>query len=197
MIRKLALTAMLGLSAPAFAETPTSPEATEVAQIGPTVGTQAPTLTALDSEGQVVTLETLTGENGVALVFFRSADWCPFCKNQLKDLEAAVAPLEEAGWALAGISYDPVKTLSQFKADEGLSYTLLSDTESAMIDAFGLRNTEIPEGSRFDGIPHPAIVYLRPDGRVAAILREEGYRDRPAVDVVIESAGYLNAAIAE
>lgn len=195
MIRTLAFAAALGLAAPAFADHHAEKaEAAAPAQIGPTVGETAPALAALTSEGQTADLASLTGPNGLALVFVRSADWCPYCKTQLKDLEAAAAPLSEAGWSLAAISYDDVKTLSQFKAKEGLSYTLLSDTDSAMIDAFGLRNTEMREGSRYDGIPHPAIVYLRADGSVAAVMREEGYKDRPQVDVVIEAAAMLNEA---
>jgi len=49
-----------------------------------------------------------------------------------------------------------------------------------MIDAFGLRNTEVTAGSRFDGIPHPAIIYIKANGEVAGVQKEKGYRNRPA-----------------
>lgn len=195
MIRTLALATTLALAAPAFAEKNASEaETAEAVQIGPTVGEAAPELAATTSSGEVATLASLSGESGVAVVFVRSADWCPFCKGQMKDLEAAVAPLTEAGWGLAALSYDPVETLADFKAEAGLSYTLLSDADSAVIDAFALRNTDVRAGSQYDGIPHPAIVFIRSDGSVGAVLREEGYKDRPQVDVVIETASQLNAA---
>ena len=86
------------------------------------------------------------------------------------------------------VSYDPVETLARYKADKSLSYALLSDEGSAAIKAFNLLNTDAKPGSRFEGIPHPAIVFVNADGYVAKTLREEGYKVRPAVDVVIETA---------
>jgi hypothetical protein len=42
---------------------------------GPAVGTEAPLLAADDQAGNRQTLETLTGRNGLLLVFSRSVDW--------------------------------------------------------------------------------------------------------------------------
>ena len=112
----------------------------------------------------------------------------PYCKKQLIELEAAAAPLADAGWTLVAVSYDPVETLAGYKADKGLSYALLSDEGSVAIKAFNLLNTDVKPGSRYDGIPHPAIVFIGADGTIAKTLREDGYKTRPAVDLVIETA---------
>ena len=98
------------------------------------------------------------------------------------------APLADAGWTLVAVSYDPVETLAGYKADKGLSYELLSDEGSVAIRAFNLLNTDVKPGSRYDGIPHPAIVFIAADGKIARTLREDGYKTRPAVDLVIETA---------
>ena len=161
--------------------------------VGPVVGLEAPSLDAATK----VMPEGVSGEaraNGTALVFVRSADWCPFCKTQMKDLKTAAAPLAEAGWSLAAISYDSTEILEGFAAKEELNYTLYSDPDSVVISDFNLLNTDIEEGSRFWGIPHPAIVFIRNDGTVGAVLREDGYKDRPQVDAVLETAALLNAA---
>jgi hypothetical protein len=42
---------------------------------GPAVGTEAPLLAADDQDGNRQTLESLTGPNGLLLVFSRSVDW--------------------------------------------------------------------------------------------------------------------------
>lgn len=42
---------------------------------GPAVGADAPLLVADDQDGSRQTLETLTGPNGLLLVFSRSVDW--------------------------------------------------------------------------------------------------------------------------
>ncbi|MEM9053861.1 MAG: peroxiredoxin family protein [Pseudomonadota bacterium] len=169
------------------------PAIAEDVQIGPTVGEAAPEFAAIAADGTAVDLAAISGSEGAVLVFSRSLDWCPFCKTQATDLDDAATELSEAGWNLSVITYDVPETLKAFGEAEELSYTLLSDTDSTMIDAFGLRNTKVPADSRFAGIPHPAIVYVGTDGNVEAVLREEGYRTRPAKEVVISTAQSLAA----
>lgn len=160
----------------------------ETPMIGLADGVQAPAVALVDTGGETQSFETLAGAKGTVVAFVRSADWCPFCKKQLIDLEAAAAPLAHAGWTLVAVSYDPVETLAGYKAEKGLSYELLSDEGSVAIKAFNLLNTDMKPGSRYDGIPHPAIVFIAADGKVARTLREDGYKARPAVDLVIETA---------
>lgn len=160
----------------------------ETPEIGLANGVQAPAIALLDTSGTTQTLETLAGAKGTIVAFVRSADWCPYCKKQLIELEAAAAPLADAGWTLVAVSYDPVETLAGYKADKGLSYELLSDEGSVAIKAFNLLNTDMKVGSRYDGIPHPAIVFIGADGSIKRTLREDGYKTRPAVDLVIETA---------
>ena len=160
----------------------------EAPAIGLADGVQAPAVALVDTSGTTQTFETLAGAKGTVVAFVRSADWCPFCKKQLIDLEAAAVPLAEAGWTLVAVSYDPVETLAGYKADKGLSYELLSDEGSLAIKAFNLLNTDMKPGSRYEGIPHPAIIFIGADGTIRKTLREEGYKARPAVDLVIETA---------
>lgn len=161
-------------------------------QIGPEVGAPAPDFSAVNaSTGETVTFDTITGDNGAVLVFSRSLDWCPFCKKQSTDLIEATEPLAEKGWDLSLITYDDPATLSSYANEQNINYTLLSDTNSTMIDAFGLRNTDMDGRGRYEGIPHPAIVFIGADGEVKAMLREEGYRTRPPVETVLETADAL------
>ena len=161
---------------------------TETPVIGLADGVQAPVVALLDTGGAPQTFDSLAGAKGTVVAFVRSADWCPYCKKQLIELEAAAAPLADAGWTLVAVSYDPVETLAGYKADKGLSYALLSDEGSVAIKAFNLLNTDVKPGSRYDGIPHPAIVFIGADGTIKQTLREDGYKTRPAVDLVIETA---------
>ncbi|MDJ0919784.1 MAG: redoxin domain-containing protein [Henriciella sp.] len=169
---------------------------TDPAEIGPVVGNEAPALTAITSAGDTVGLAEISGGNGAVLVFSRSLDWCPYCKKQALELDDVDETLAEAGWALSLITYDSPELLADFDAESDVSYTLLSDTGSAMIDAFALRNTEMTPGSRFDGVPHPAIVWISNDGIVRGFMREEGYIDRPPTEALPEIAALLNEALA-
>jgi len=125
-------------------------------------------------------------------VFSRSLDWCPFCKAQALELETVKADLAAEGWTLNLITYDSPETLAGFAEEKALTYTFLSDTGSATIDAFGLRNTEMPAGSRFDGVPHPAIVYIKADGEVAGVQKEEGYKTRPPTEGIPQLVSLIN-----
>ena len=191
MFRTL-LSASFLMVVPVFVYADPSPSPQTASEIGLPDGAAAPEIAAVTADGTPASLASIAGENGTILVFFRSADWCPFCKKQLIELESAVAPLKAAGWSLAAISYDSAETLSEFKDRNSLSYTLLSDEDSSVIRAFGVFNEEPKEGSRFYGIPHPAIVFLDKDGLVKETLREEDYKDRPPADLVISTAEALN-----
>jgi len=158
--------------------------------VGPVVGEPSPGLEG--AEMAVAGDPEFGAGKGRVVAFVRSADWCPYCQAQLKDLENARAPLAEKGWSLAALSYDRSDILTAFADKHDLGYTLLSDEDSSVISAFNLLNTDVPEGSRYWGIPHPAIVFIRNDGEVAAVLRERGYEDRPEVEIILETAARLN-----
>lgn len=142
-------------------------------------GTQAPEFSAVTSSGEAVEFADITGAQGAVIVFSRSMDWCPYCKAQALELETVKADLEALGWSLNLITYDDPAILASYRDEKELTYTFLSDTGSAMIDAYGLRNDDMPVGSRFDGVPHPAIVFIKADGEVAGVQKEDGYKTRP------------------
>jgi peroxiredoxin Q/BCP len=150
-------------------------------------GAMAPAISGITQAGAAADFAGLKGEKGLVLAFVRSADWCPFCKEQLKDLNAIAGQLETRGFPLVALSYDPVATLEKFHRSAKLGYTLVSDPQSAVIDAFGLRNMDVVKNKRMNGIPHPAIYVISADGRILARLSEEGYRKRPAKEVVLKA----------
>ena len=44
--------------------------------IGPDIGTKAPEITVVNQLEKKETIQSLSNEKGLILVFFRSADWC-------------------------------------------------------------------------------------------------------------------------
>jgi peroxiredoxin len=116
-------------------------------------GAKAPDIHLKDERGRQQSLTTLSGPNGLLLLFFRSADWCPFCKGQLVDLEGSQKSFAAKGINIAAVSYDSTSILADFANRRSITYPLLSDTSSSLIDAFGIRN---PEGTGVEaGIPYP------------------------------------------
>lgn len=154
------------------------------------MGTQIPhNLAATDQHGEAQTFASLAGDKGAVLVFYRSADWCPFCQMQLIDLNLHAREKAAAlGYNLIGISYDPVATLDKFSKKWSIGFPLLSDDGSLIIDTFGLRNdSRYKEGDRAWGVPYPMLIVTDNTGTVLAKLSKEGYRDRPEPAVLIET----------
>jgi peroxiredoxin len=168
------------------------PLARSAEDLGPPVGTPAPDIgTRLDQLGKPHRLTDLMGRNGLILFFFRSADWCPYCQAQLIDVNTGVAEIEKRGYHLAGLSYDSPEILQTFTLKRHLTYTLLSDPKSEIIDRYNLRDPQYPPGSRAYGVPRPIIFVLDPQAVIKAKLYEESFKNRPPVGAVISKLDEL------
>ena len=160
--------------------------------LGPPVDSVAPNIgTPLDQTGKSHTLTDLMGKNGLVLLFFRSADWCPYCQAQLIDINGGVAEIEKRGYRVAALSYDSPDTLATFTAKRHIAFTFLSDPKSEVIDRYNLRDPQYPPGSRAYGVPRPIIFVLNPQGVIKAKLYEESYKNRPPVTEVISKLDEL------
>lgn len=154
--------------------------AESISDAGPAVGAPIPEgFVARDTSGAEKHFADLTGENGIVLVFNRSADWCSYCQAQMVDLRSIESDLAERGYTLATLSYDSPQTLADFARREDIGYTMLSDEGSAIIDAFDLRDPQYGEESFAYGVPRPAIFIIGSDGAVQAKMVESDYRVRP------------------
>lgn len=56
-------------------QTVLSSQKTSMIETGPAVGTHVPAFQAIDQNGHLQTLASISGPKGSLLVFFRSADW--------------------------------------------------------------------------------------------------------------------------
>ena len=159
--------------------------------VGPPVGAKVPPLHATDLKGAPVSLGGLSGKNGLVLVFFRSAKWCPYCQQQLMDLKAAPGPLAERGYKLAAISYDPTDVLAGFTEKREIPYPLLSDQGSVTIDAWKLRDVRYKPDSFAWGVPYASIYVISPKGVLRAKLAEEDYKVRPPLSATLAAIDAL------
>ena len=180
----------MSLIAFAFAQSPV--RANPEFDLGPAMNAKAPDIgTPPDQSGKPRALETLMGEKGLVLFFFRSADWCPYCQAQLIELNSGVAAIEQRGYRLAGISYDSPAILKMFTDKRSIAYTLLSDPKSEVIDRYKLRDPQYPPGSRAYGVPRPIIFILDRNGVIKSKLYEDTYTKRPPVSLVLATIDQL------
>jgi peroxiredoxin len=160
--------------------------------LGPPVGAKAPDIgTRLDQTAKPRTFADLMGTNGLVLMFFRSADWCPYCQAQLIDVNSGIAEIEKRGYHVAALSYDSPEILQAFTAKRHIAYTFLSDPKSEVIDLYKLRDPQYPPGSRAYGVPRPIIFVLDKHGVIKTKLHEESFKVRPPVTAVIAALDEL------
>lgn len=159
---------------------------------GPAVGDTIPAnFVTRDTMGAERNFGDLAGENGLVLVFNRSADWCSYCQGQMVDLRDIQGDLEERGYNLATLSYDTPAILAEFSEREDIGYTMLSDEGSAMIDAFDLRDPHYGEESFANGVPRPAIMVIDTQGTIRAKMVATDYRIRPEPSDIVAAVDAL------
>ena len=165
------------------------------------------------------TLESVMGSRGAMLVFVRSADWCPFCRTQLVELQGRVEELRRQGLGLAAISYDSRDILADFARRQGITFALLSDVGSATIKRYGILNTVAedalgPNGKdpsvladlriyatagepteRLRGIPFPGTFVVDRRGRVTSRFFEDYYWERNTTSNILLRAGIKNVPV--
>lgn len=156
--------------------------------LGANVGDKIPhEISSQKANGAIINYTNFSGEKGLAIIFIRSVDWCPFCKKQIKEWSKNYKKLNEAGYKAIAVTYDSLKEVNKFTKRYKVKFPVVSDTESQIINAFGILNEEPKKGSRFYGIPHPHIYVVNNEGIISHKFTEEGYKDRPEIDIIFDA----------
>jgi peroxiredoxin len=153
------------------------------------VGEKAPAFELKNQAGQSIQLARLLAQGPVAVVFHRSADWCPYCQKHLAALQEGLPEFQAAGLQIVAISYDPVEVLERFAKKRGIEFGLLSDPDSRTIKDWKLLNAEAK--GKGAGIPHPMTYVLDQNGVIRAKLGHEGYQTRHTVPELIAATKKL------
>ena len=145
-------------------------------------GDEAPDFTLEDIQGNPVTLSSARGKTATVVVFYRGY-WCPFCAHQLAELRSLAKGNEQI--RLLAISVDDHETTKKFiekissDGNGSVNFTMLSDPDHKVIDRYGLHDPTY-DGSKYDGIPHPAVYVIDKAGVVAWSKVESDYKVRPS-----------------
>lgn len=113
-------------------------------------GDKAPQFTLQDQDDNAVSLATLSGKK--VLIYFYPKAMTPGCTVQAKGLRDIKAELDAKNVVVLGISPDAVKRLPKFIEKEDLNFTLLSDEDHSVADAFGVWGLKKFMGKEYDGI---------------------------------------------
>jgi peroxiredoxin Q/BCP len=133
-------------------------------------GAEAPDFELADQDGKPVRLSSLRGQR-VVLYFYPRAD-TPGCTAQACAIRDRQSEFDAAGAVVLGVSPDPVSALRKFADKYGLPFTLLSDEDHAVAEAYGTWVHKPARGymkARM-GIERSTFV-IGADGRVERVLR--------------------------
>jgi len=109
--------------------------------------------------------------------------------TQLVELQNALAEFQAAGIKVYAISYDEVDALADFARHHGITYPLLADRGSKVIEQFGIRNHFVTEEQvPYYGIPFPGTYLVDEQGLVSAKFFQRNLAQRDSAEAVIDSA---------
>jgi len=118
------------------------------------IGDQAPTIDLLDQDGAPFSLKSAHGKN-VLVYFYPRAD-TPGCTTQACGLRDILGEVGDA--VIIGISPDKPAALAKFKEKYHLGFTLLSDIEHSVAEAFDVWQEKKNYGKVYMGILRSAFL---------------------------------------
>jgi len=112
-------------------------------------------------------LSELLSDGPAILVFVRSIQWCAYCQAEPVEINKEHAAIMAEGYNIFAISNDPVKAVRGFAKNQNLTFNLLSDEPSALIDAFDLRDPQFTRG-RGEGVAIATVMVVDKQGVIRA-----------------------------
>jgi peroxiredoxin Q/BCP len=134
-----------------------------------TEGQAAPDFTLPSDSGESVTLSQFRGSPVV--LYFYPRDDTPGCTAQACGIRDAWGELQRKGAVVLGVSPDSPKRHAKFKEKYELPFTLLSDEQHDVAEAYGTWVEKRNYGKTYMGIERSTFV-IDADGNVAKVMRK-------------------------
>ena len=131
------------------------------------VGESVPHFSVVDDRGNMQSLSDYTGQKVV--VFFYPKANTPGCTAEACDLRDHYKELQDAGYALLGVSADSVKKQRNFSEKFDFPFPLLADENKEVINAFGVWGPKKFLGKEYDGI-HRKTFIIDEEGTVSRVI---------------------------
>tara|TARA_R110002124_G_scaffold36399_5_gene117268 strand:+ start:118 stop:579 length:462 start_codon:yes stop_codon:yes gene_type:complete len=145
-------------------------------------GDKAPLFTLQNQSDEPVSLSDFSGKK--VLVYFYPKAMTPGCTIQAQGLRDIKSDLDQHNVVVLGISPDAVKRLPKFIEKESLNFTLLSDEDHAVADAFGVWGLKKFMGKEYDGI-HRLSFLIDENGVISHVL--DKFKTKEHHQVVLDS----------
>lgn len=135
----------------------------------PPVGKKAPAFSLSDQNGDKISLKDFKGKN-VVIYFYPKAS-TPGCTVQACGIRDSRKAFEKLNTVVLGISPDAPAKLARFTDKQELNFTLLSDEDHAVADAYGVWGPKKFMGREFDGI-HRTTFIVDASGKLRHVMEK-------------------------
>ena len=132
-------------------------------------GDQVPEFSVVDDRGNTQSLSAYKGQKLV--VFFYPKANTPGCTAEACDLRDHYKELQDAGYALLGVSADSQKKQRNFSEKYSFPFPLLADEDKQVIEAFGVWGPKKFMGKEYDGI-HRMTFLIDENGVVERVIEK-------------------------
>lgn len=130
----------------------------------PAIGAAAPDFTLPTQGNGSVSLSGLKGQNVV--LYFYPKDDTPGCTIEAKDFRDLMGDFKSANTVIIGLSKDDVKSHDKFVEKFCLPFTLASDTDGAVCEAYGTWVEKSMYGKKYMGIDRVTFL-IDKQGKIA------------------------------
>jgi thioredoxin-dependent peroxiredoxin len=155
------------------------------------VGEEAPDFTLETDEEKRVSLKDYRGKKVV--LYFYPKDETPGCTTEALEFRDVAKQFSKAGAMILGISKDSVKSHQRFKEKHQLPFTLLSDSEGRVLNAYGVWREKILYGRKFFGTERTTFL-IDEKGIIRKIYRKvkpKGHAQACLLDLTQETKLFL------
>lgn len=148
-------------------------------------GDQAPdfSLPGLDADGERIEVRLSELRGSPVVLYFYPKDDTPGCTTQACGIRDEWSAFRETGAAVLGVSPDDVASHEKFSEKYDLPFTLLSDPDHEVAEAYDVWKEKSMYGRTFWGIERSTFV-IDADGRVEKALRR--VRPKKHTDQVLD-----------
>ena len=119
-------------------------------------GSTAPAFKTKDANGETVNLKDFRGQKVV--LYFYPKDDTPGCTKEACDFRDNLRAFNTQKVRVLGVSPDSPKTHAKFKEKYGLTFTLLSDSEKSLIEAYGIWIKKLNYGREYMGVQRSTFI---------------------------------------
>ncbi|MDD1620480.1 MAG: peroxiredoxin [Methylococcaceae bacterium] len=134
-----------------------------------TVGQPAPQFQLKAQDGNEISLTSRQGKGWTVLYFYPKAG-TPGCTTQACAFRDAIQAIRSQNAEVYGISTDEVQDLLNFHQKHKLSFTLLSDPDASVTEAYGVKMPVLKMAKRWTFIIDPALMIRQIDDDVDPAL---------------------------